>query len=153
MSKLLLLQTPNFTTVHLRTTISSLISKSPPRIVYLRRLQTLSPPSLTSSPHYSEFYRNFSCKSFDTRNDDVVTSEENAKDEIGDDSNGKLSGCEHKGKGDDEYPTGEFEFRPYGPWDSFLVKCKMLFAIPWERVQKGSVLTMKLRGQVQNLLQ
>lgn len=151
MSKLLLLQAPHFTTVHLRTTISSLISKSPPRIVYLRRLQTLPLPSL-SSPSYSEFYRNFSCKSFDTGNDDVVISEEKAKDEIGDDGNGKLSGSEHKVKGDDEYPTGEFEFRPYGPWESFLVKSKMLFAIPWERVRKGSVLTMKLRGQVQNLL-
>lgn len=151
MSKLLLLQTPHFTTVHIRTTISSLLSKSPPPILYLRRLQTLPPP--LPSPYYSEFYRNFSCKSFDTTNDDVVTSEEKAKDEIGDDGNGKMSGSEHKGKGDDvEYPTGEFEFSPYGTWESFLVKCKMLFAIPWERVRKGSVLTMKLRGQITDQL-
>lgn len=49
---------------------------------------------------------------------------------------------------DEDYPTGEFEFEKFGPWRSFLVKVKMLVAFPWERVRKGSVLTMKLRGQV-----
>lgn len=49
---------------------------------------------------------------------------------------------------DEDYPTGEFEFEPITGWRGFLVKLKMLVAFPWERVRKGSVLTMKLRGQV-----
>lgn len=53
---------------------------------------------------------------------------------------------------DDKYPSGEFEFREFGAWKRFTVKCKMLFAFPWERVRKGSVLSMKLRGQVQLVL-
>lgn len=49
---------------------------------------------------------------------------------------------------DEDYPSGQFDFEPVTGWRSFLVKLKMLVAFPWERVQKGSVLTMKLRGQV-----
>lgn len=49
---------------------------------------------------------------------------------------------------DEDYPSGEFDFKPVTGWSSFLVKLKMLVAFPWERVRKGSVLTMKLRGQV-----
>lgn len=49
---------------------------------------------------------------------------------------------------DEDYPSGEFKFEPITGWRSFLVKLKMLVAFPWERVRKGSVLTMKLRGQV-----
>ncbi|XP_022933696.1 serine protease SPPA, chloroplastic [Cucurbita moschata] len=53
---------------------------------------------------------------------------------------------------DEDYPSGEFEFEKFGPWRSFLVKLKMLVAFPWERVRKGSVLTMKLRGQISDQL-
>ncbi|ESW10379.1 hypothetical protein PHAVU_009G204100 [Phaseolus vulgaris] len=49
---------------------------------------------------------------------------------------------------DEDYPSGEFDFKPVTGWSSFLVKLKMLVAFPWERVRKGSVLTMKLRGQI-----
>ncbi|KAH1246609.1 Serine protease SPPA, chloroplastic [Glycine max] len=49
---------------------------------------------------------------------------------------------------DEDYPSGEFDFEPITGWRSFLVKLKMLVAFPWERVRKGSVLTMKLHGQV-----
>jgi len=49
---------------------------------------------------------------------------------------------------DEDYPSGEFEFEPITGWRNFVVKVKMLIAYPWERVRKGSVLTMKLRGQV-----
>lgn len=59
--------------------------------------------------------------------------------------NGSIGGCN-----DDTYPSGEFVFREYDLWDSFAVKLKMVFALPWERVKKGSVLTMKIRGQVNN---
>lgn len=62
----------------------------------------------------------------------------------------KDEGVEDKSVGitDEEYPSGEFDFKPVTGWRSFLVKLKMLVAFPWERVRKGSVLTMKLRGQV-----
>ncbi|MED6183919.1 hypothetical protein PIB30_042469 [Stylosanthes scabra] len=49
---------------------------------------------------------------------------------------------------DEEYPTGEFKFEPVTGFRTLLVKLNMLFALPWERVRKGSVLTMKLRGQI-----
>ncbi|KAI4303748.1 hypothetical protein MLD38_039344 [Melastoma candidum] len=52
----------------------------------------------------------------------------------------------------EEFPTGEFEFREFGPWRKLGVKVKMLVAFPWERVKKGSVLTMKLRGQISDQL-
>lgn len=55
-------------------------------------------------------------------------------------------------KTDDEYPGGEFEFKEPGAWDKFVVKLRMLVAFPWERVRKGSVLTMKLRGQISDQL-
>ncbi|RZS08432.1 hypothetical protein BHM03_00039413, partial [Ensete ventricosum] len=47
-----------------------------------------------------------------------------------------------------EYPTGEFEMEEFDWWRIFVVKVRMLFALPWERVRKGSVLSMRLRGQV-----
>ncbi|XP_058112383.1 serine protease SPPA, chloroplastic isoform X2 [Magnolia sinica] len=49
---------------------------------------------------------------------------------------------------DGDYPSGEFEFEEITGWRSFVVKLRMLFAFPWERVRKGSVLSMKLRGQI-----
>ncbi|KAF3771947.1 Serine protease [Nymphaea thermarum] len=55
-------------------------------------------------------------------------------------------------RGKDDYPSGELEFRPCGLWMSFLVKLRMLFAWPWERVRKGSVLSMNLRGPVSDQL-
>lgn len=54
---------------------------------------------------------------------------------------------------DDQYPSGEFEFEEYGAWKILVAKFRMLFAFPWERVRKGSVLTMKLRGQISDQLQ
>ncbi|GAB2302424.1 hypothetical protein Dimus_036435 [Dionaea muscipula] len=55
-------------------------------------------------------------------------------------------------RGIEDYPTGEFEFEEFDWWKKFLVKIRMLFAFPWERVKKGSVLTLKLRGQVSDQL-
>ncbi|KAG1327492.1 putative Serine protease SPPA, chloroplastic [Cocos nucifera] len=49
-------------------------------------------------------------------------------------------------------PTGQFEMEEFGWWKTFVVKLRMLFAFPWERVKKGSVLTMKLRGQISDQL-
>ncbi|KAJ6848111.1 serine protease SPPA, chloroplastic [Iris pallida] len=47
-----------------------------------------------------------------------------------------------------EYPSGEFRMREPDAWTSFLVRLRMLVALPWERVKKGSVLQIKLRGQI-----
>ncbi|KAI3688832.1 hypothetical protein L2E82_46697 [Cichorium intybus] len=54
---------------------------------------------------------------------------------------------EKKGKLDD-YPSGEFEFKKPGAWKSFMVKLRLLTAYPGERVRKGSVLNIKLRGKI-----
>lgn len=53
---------------------------------------------------------------------------------------------------DEEYPSGEFEMVKFGWWVSFLVKLRMLFALPWERVKKGSVLSIKLKGEISEQL-
>lgn len=47
-----------------------------------------------------------------------------------------------------DYPSGEFEMEEFDLWRKFIVKVRMLFALPWERVKKGSVLSMKLKGQI-----
>lgn len=57
-----------------------------------------------------------------------------------------------KSKDEDEYPSGEFEYEKFNAWKIFTVKLRMLVAFPWERVRKGSVLTMKLRGQIADQL-
>lgn len=51
-------------------------------------------------------------------------------------------------KTDEDYPSGEYEFKEVGGWKKFVVKLRTLIAFPWERIPNGSVLTMKLRGQV-----
>ncbi|KAF5934041.1 hypothetical protein HYC85_030212 [Camellia sinensis] len=48
----------------------------------------------------------------------------------------------------EEYPSGEFEFKEFGAWKKFGVKLRMLVAFPWGRIPNGTVLTMKLRGQI-----
>ncbi|KAK9091003.1 hypothetical protein Sjap_024180 [Stephania japonica] len=52
-----------------------------------------------------------------------------------------------RGNGDGDYADGEFVFEERSGWKSIVVKLRMLFALPWERVRKGSVLSMKLRGK------
>jgi len=50
--------------------------------------------------------------------------------------------------GVENYPSGDFDFKPLTGWKKFLVKLKMLTALPWHRLRYGTVLTIKLRGQV-----
>ncbi|CAH1428253.1 unnamed protein product [Lactuca virosa] len=57
------------------------------------------------------------------------------------DDNGSL-------KDDGDYPSGEFEFKKPGAWKSFVVKLRMLTVYPLQRVRKGSVLNIKLRGKI-----
>jgi protease-4 len=49
---------------------------------------------------------------------------------------------------DDIYPTGDFNFEPVTGFNKFTVKLKTLIALPWERIQHGSILKIILRGQV-----
>ncbi|CAI9754118.1 unnamed protein product [Fraxinus pennsylvanica] len=96
-------------------------------------------------------FRRFSTRAFDVdKNEAVVDKDE--KLEVGTqlgDSNDDESVEVYN---DEKYPSGEFVFREYDLWESFTVKLKMLFAFPWERVKKGSVLTMKIRGEISDQL-
>ncbi|MCH82796.1 protease 4-like [Trifolium medium] len=56
------------------------------------------------------------------------------------------------GAGDDVYPTGDFNFDPVTGFNKFTVKLKTLIALPWERIQHGSVLKIILRGQISDQL-
>ncbi|KAL4565859.1 hypothetical protein LXL04_029965 [Taraxacum kok-saghyz] len=56
------------------------------------------------------------------------------------DDNGSL-------RSDSDCPTGEFEFKKAGAWKSFVVNLRLLTASSWQRVRKGSVLNIKLRGK------
>ncbi|KAK7330245.1 hypothetical protein VNO77_24433 [Canavalia gladiata] len=51
-----------------------------------------------------------------------------------------------------DYPTGHFDFEPVVGWKKFMVKMRMLLAFPWERLRYGTVLTIKLRGQISDQL-
>eukprot|EP00252_Welwitschia_mirabilis_P014721 TRINITY_DN3254_c0_g1_i1.p1 TRINITY_DN3254_c0_g1~~TRINITY_DN3254_c0_g1_i1.p1 ORF type:complete len:707 (-),score=128.67 TRINITY_DN3254_c0_g1_i1:275-2395(-) len=62
--------------------------------------------------------------------------------------------CQNDGVVKDEaFPSGEFDYKPLQGWSLFIVKLKMLFALPWERVKKGSILHMKLKGKISDQLQ
>ncbi|KAJ1388534.1 Peptidase S49 [Sesbania bispinosa] len=52
----------------------------------------------------------------------------------------------------DDYPTGDFNFEPLTGWKKSMVNLRMLLAFPWERVRHGSVLKIKLRGQISDQL-
>eukprot|EP01018_Ginkgo_biloba_P039788 Gb_05224 [translate_table: standard] len=54
---------------------------------------------------------------------------------------------------EEDYPLGEYEYKKIEGWRRVIVRLKMLIALPWERVKKGSVLNMKLRGQIADQLQ
>lgn len=161
-----LLSTPRLTSIRLRT-VTSTLSKSSSSPIHSS--PTVSPISLHSNPLFFSLYttplltlrsvdnpsnnhRNFSVSAFDTKNDDISSS---SKDDTKDEPVAEINGDDtaKSSTKDDQYPTGEFEFEEYGAWKSLVVKFRMLFAFPWERVRKGSVLTMKLRGQISDQLQ
>lgn len=163
-----LFSTPRLTSIHLRT-VTSALSKPPSSSSPLHVSPTVSPISLHSNPFFfslyaaplltlrsvdnpSNIHRNFSVSAFDTRSDDVSSS---SKDETQDEPVAEINGDDSAKSStkEDQYPTGEFEFEEYGAWKRLVVKFRMLFAFPWERIRKGSVLTMKLRGQISDQLQ
>ncbi|OIT38868.1 PREDICTED: serine protease SPPA, chloroplastic [Nicotiana attenuata] len=155
-----LLSTPRLTSIHLRTVTSSLsksssspIHTSPTRCLISLHFSTrlLNLPSVDNR---CRIHRNFSVSAFDTKNDGVSSSsKDDTKNEPGAEINGNDDSAKSNSTKEDQYPSGEFEFEEYGAWKSLVVKFRMLFAFPWERVRKGSVLTMKLRGQISDQLQ
>nr|GME21579.1 serine protease SPPA, chloroplastic [Ipomoea batatas] len=147
MSKLLFLPTSRLTSLHLRSFTFSL--SRPPSAVHLSPIPLYSPLP-KPFPVYTR--RCFSVSAIDTKNDGVFPS---AKEELKSDATAEVNGdgSARGSSGEDQYPSGEFVFEEYGAWKSLVVKLRLLFALPWQRVRKGSVLTMKLRGQVSDQLQ
>ncbi|KAK2411466.1 serine protease SPPA, chloroplastic [Trifolium repens] len=63
-------------------------------------------------------------------------------------SNSTLKQDSVSGSNDDNYPTGDFEFKPVTSFHKFIVKLRTLMADSSEHVQHGSVLKITLRGQI-----
>ncbi|CAA0832408.1 Serine protease SPPA- chloroplastic [Striga hermonthica] len=59
---------------------------------------------------------------------------------------------ENKSVAEEKYPSGDFVYTEYDSLKKLSVKLKMLIAWPWERVKKGSVLIIKLRGEISDQL-
>ncbi|KAK4781928.1 hypothetical protein SAY86_016030 [Trapa natans] len=103
-------------------------------------------PFLPYLPDVSRgFKRTLSARAFDDSSPPNETLEKAQETET--DSNAEGENTEAV-----EYPTGEFEYVEFGVWKKLGVKLRMLVALPWNRVRKGSVLTMKLRGQISDQL-
>ncbi|CAN6714220.1 unnamed protein product [Malus baccata var. baccata] len=141
MSKLILLHTSyHLTPIH-RRACNAVVSPTLFTPSSLRsqchRLQSVSP-----SPPLS--LRSISARAFDSSSPE--TKEEESKESDGEIVI-KTTTADTK-----EYPSGEFQFEKASAWKSFVVKLRMLIAFPWQRVKKGSVLTIKLRGQVSDQL-
>ena len=138
----------HLTSIH-RRSCAAILSKP---LRSIRVVSSLQPQFSPSKPQNALSYfspslhrRNLSLRAFDSSSEtksDVVSEEAGEKDYKDDD--GALSSTSLA----EEYPTGDFEFKEMSGWMSFVVKLRMLIAFPWERVRKGSVFTMKLRGQV-----
>uniref|UniRef100_A0A2P2L352 Signal peptide peptidase A 36 kDa type protein n=2 Tax=Rhizophora mucronata TaxID=61149 RepID=A0A2P2L352_RHIMU len=102
--------------------------------------------------------KSFSVRAFDDSSDDPKLEQGKEKEETG--SKGS-EGDQHVGSGErsggaggveENYPCGDFEFKELKAMRRFFVKLRMLIAFPWERVRKGSILNMKLRGQITDQL-
>ncbi|CAI8589575.1 unnamed protein product [Vicia faba] len=138
MASLLLPTPPPLTSFYHRSTSSSSSSSSSSSTSSLQfhhRFSFSSFPYLPQTPTRTRI----SLRAFDSSSDSTKVQEEEKQGAI-DGENVRIA--------DEDYPSGEFEFEPITGWRNFLVKVKMLIAYPWERVRKGSVLTMKLRGQI-----
>ncbi|EOY22207.1 Signal peptide peptidase isoform 2, partial [Theobroma cacao] len=153
MSKLLLFHTAHSTPrIHPRT-FTSILSRplSVPSLSKCHSPSSLFPsissPALHPHPHLQRqnfsFSYSFSTRAFDDSSSSAETQNEK-EEKVGSQSGEKFE--------TEEYPSGEVEYEKMSGWRSFVVKFKMLIAFPWERVRKGSVLTMKLRGQISDQL-
>ncbi|KAL8478749.1 hypothetical protein ACS0TY_030579 [Phlomoides rotata] len=110
---------------------------------------TLQAKKAHSFLHKTRRFPRFSTRAFDTESDEKLSAKTiEGEEEIVElvDDNGSSS------RSDDEYPSGEFVYREYDLLGRFAVKLKMLVAWPWQRVKKGSVLTMNIRGEISDQL-
>ncbi|KAL1553956.1 serine protease SPPA, chloroplastic-like isoform X1 [Salvia divinorum] len=130
-------------TIHLHTTCSMKCHPSfsmLPSTLYLEK----KPPLFY---HRNRSFQRFSTRSFETESDgklsDVGREEAELVGDVSSDSSSHV---------DDEYPSGEFVYRENDIWKDLVVKSRMLIAWPWQRVKKGSVLTMKIRGEISDQL-
>lgn len=130
MSTLLLPTPPHLTSLYRRNTLSSSSSSSS-----LQFHSRFSFSSFHSLPQTRSRRTCISIRAFDSSSDSKI--EEKVVQE-----------GEKVRIADEDYPSGEFEFEPITGWRNFVVKVRMFIAYPWERIRKGSVLTMKLRGEV-----
>ncbi|KAK6128113.1 hypothetical protein DH2020_038144 [Rehmannia glutinosa] len=142
-----ILPSPRFTTIHLQTTCSIKCSPSFSIHFSLSPLHLKKPDSFL---HKKGSFLGIPTRAFDTESDQTLSNE---YEKIGGevelvDGNGSSS----SGDDEDKYPSGEFVFREYNTWKSLFVKLRMLIALPWQRVKKGSVLTMKIRGEISDQL-
>ncbi|CAN1296974.1 Serine protease SPPA, chloroplastic [Linum perenne] len=150
---LLLYASPQLTAVSPRTFTPLLLSPKPPHSLSLphsaAHCQLIPNPLFHSKLHR----RSLSVRAFDssdeTRNEDDKNTESDDKEEKPESEQPKTATAK---KSDVDYPHGEFEFKKkFGFWTTFFMKLRMLIAFPWERVRKGSVLAMKLRGEISDL--
>ncbi|KAL5544846.1 hypothetical protein UlMin_008630 [Ulmus minor] len=166
MSKLLLHQTSHLTTPNHLRTFSAILTTAKPLLVPssslhlqcrfsppLRHHHLLS-PSIPLSTFLPGRSRSLSARAFDSSSEKKTGDEQEPElakegEEIG--PQDKING-ERVRSSDVDFPSGEFQFEEASLWRSFVVKLRMLIAFPWERVRKGSVLTMKLRGQISDQL-
>eukprot|EP00249_Psilotum_nudum_P018445 c26807_g1_i2 orf=111-1544(+) len=53
----------------------------------------------------------------------------------------------------ESFPSGELEYHKIEGWNRFVMQLKLLIALPWQRVKKGSVLKMKLSSKITEQVQ
>lgn len=158
MSKILLLKPTTSgslsTLTQIRNLSTHLFKQTKPRHYPLQSLPIFSPGPLTLHTHKPNNTHTIHfpiralnsppTKEEEDEEETAAAAERNEKEKVRDD---KLAYGSRK-VGDGEYPSGEFQMVEFGWWMGFIVKLRMLFAFPWERVKKGSVLSIKLKGEV-----
>ncbi|ONI09000.1 hypothetical protein PRUPE_5G211500 [Prunus persica] len=156
MSKLILLHTSHhLTPIHRRVLNAAVLTPLSKPLLTPFSLSGLRLQCLRSSFSPPLSLRSLSARAFDSSSSSSSSTKEEELKQIDGESGpqGKVnSESVNTGTPDKDYPTGEFQFQKMSSWKSFVVKLRMLIALPWERVKKGSVLTMKLRGQVSDQL-
>lgn len=123
---------------------SSSAPLSPPQF-QCRFPLSLPPHSQRLLPFQSHKYLSLlafhsSSSSFDSKSKEDLVAKESRADSGINNQSARIA--------DEDYPSGDFEFKPITGWRKFVLKLKLLIASPLEGVRKGSVLTMKLRGRV-----
>ncbi|CAL5362468.1 unnamed protein product [Camellia sinensis] len=134
---------------HFTSLLHRSFSKSPSPIKPCRFSNSQPHLQYLPNPHR---HRNLSIQAF-------VSSSETKKDEKEKEFKSSTGFAKSEGENgsarssDEEYPSGEFEFKEFGAWKKFTVKLRMLVAFPWEGIPNNTVFTMKLRGQISDQLE